>query len=113
MSDNFREMDNDGSYKSRRSTTGQNGRSGAGGKAENSGSGGRKPQGQVPRRESGQRNSHSSAVGRYTEGSSSGSSQDVRRTGFQVNISEDDYYDGEEAKREMSAARSASRQTRR
>ncbi len=113
MSDNFREMDNDGSYKSRRSTTGQNGRSGAGGKAENSGSGGRKPQGQDSRRESGQRNSHSSAVGRYTEGSSSGSSQDVRRTGFQVNISEDDYYDGEEAKREMSAARSASRQTRR
>ncbi len=105
MSDNYRGIDNDGTYRSRHNSTSQS----AGG-SRNGGSRGSQSSGSRSQSGTGQRSTHASAVGKYTESGSqpSSASQSVRRkSGFQVSISEDDYFDGEAAKKEMYAARNA------
>ncbi len=119
MSDNFRGIDNDGTYRSRHSSSGQR-------KGGSRSSSSRRPQSsqnrstQSPSGRSAaggsSRSNHTSAVGRYTEGSSQSgrpSPSANRRSGFQVNISEDDYFDGEAARKEMAAARNTVQPARR
>lgn len=114
MSDNYREIDNDGSYRSRRSTSQQ--RSGSAQRVPSSA-----PKTNPP---SDRRHTErSSAVGKYTDGTTSSrtsSSGSTRRSAgnragnsFTVNISEDDYFDGEIAKREIKAARNSTPPVRR
>lgn len=122
MSDNFREIENDGTYKSRH--TSQAGRTAGGSDSQSRSRAGSKsaqaarPAGGQSRKatsESPQRSAHSSAVGKYTGGSgqSDASPSDNRSEGFRVSISEDDYFDAETARKEMSAARRAAVQPQR
>ena len=127
MSDNYRGIDNDGTYKSRhssgqssrseRSASQRTGGSGAQSRSRSSSQGTRSTGGQNRKStpESKQRSSHPSAVGKYTGESSLSetSKPDTRSGGFRVSISEDDYFDAEAAKKEMSAARRAAVQPQR
>ena len=127
MSDNYRGIDNDGTYKSRhssgqssrseRSASQRTGGSGAQSRSRSSSQGTRSTGGQNRKStpESKQRSSHPSAVGKYTgESSLSETSKPYTRSGgFRVSISEDDYFDAEAAKKEMSAARRAAVQPQR
>ena len=102
MSDNFRGIDNDGAYRSRHTAAG-NGRNVSGKQTSpNGGASGNNPKRNV------QKNAHSSAVGKYTgAGQNDAGQSENRHGGFHVSISEDDYFDGEAARKEMSAARKA------
>ena len=110
MSDNYREINQDGSYNSRHNSSGQVGK---GRGSSNSGTpDAQKRQTSSNRTGDAQRRPRSSAVGKYTDGEGAESAVSSRRTGFQVKISEDDYYDAEAAQKEMSAARKAQRPAR-
>ena len=131
MSDNYRGIDNDGTYKSRHTSSGGSragrsssqgaGESGAQSRPRGSSQNARPTGGQNRKapsantQRSTQRSTRSSAVGKYTGGSapSDSSPSDNRSGGFHVSISEDDYFDAETAKKEMSAARRAAVQPQR
>ena len=121
MSDNFRGIDNDGAYKSRHTSPGTGGRSGrstsrssgeSASRADSRPSAGQSRNG-VPGGT--QRSGRSSAVGKYTGESSQAESRqpEMRSGSFHVSISEDDYFDAEAARKEMSAARRATVQPQR
>ncbi len=121
MSDNYRGIDSDGAYKSRHTSAGQGntaGRNGSRG-ARPSGNGksvgreGAKPAGSRSSSAEGQRNAHSSALGKYTGDGADAKQTVSRQNGFQVSISEDDYFDGDAARKEISAARRTAAQPRR
>lgn len=133
MSDNYRKLDNDGTYNSRRRSPAQN-QQGASPR-RNTSSANNVPQGQPRRTESSapktnppsrtSRGEHQSAVGRYTENNqpktrpqNSGARPSASRPAaqgqsFKVNISESDYFDTESTKEEISAARQSSVNTAR
>lgn len=105
MSDNYRGIDHDGAYKSRHSSPKGSG-------ARPSAQSSQRP---VSRADSAEerRGAHSSAVGKYTGSPRQTESSLNSSSGFHVNISEDDYFDGEVAKKEMHAARRAAAQPQR
>ncbi len=124
MSDNYRGIDNDGTYKSRhaggraeRSTSQSYGGNSGQSRPRSSSQSSRPTGGQSRKPMSGstQRSAHSSAVGKYTgESTQTETAQpEVRSGNFHVSISEDDYFDAEAAKKEMSAARRAALQPQR
>ena len=124
MSDNYRGIDNDGTYKSRhaggraeRSTSQSYGGNSGQSRPRSSSQSSRPTGGQSRKPMSGstQRSAHSSAVGKYTgESTQTETAQpEVRSGNFHVSISEDDYFDAEAAKKEMSAARRAAVQPQR
>ena len=110
MSDNYRGIDNDGAYKSRHTSSGGS-RSGSGTPRNTPPSGSRNGR---PYSESSQKSSRSSAVGKYTGDGKSDSMRANSRSGsFHVDISEDDYFDAEAARKEMNAAKRAEIQPQR
>ena len=118
MSDNYRGIDNDGAYRSRRSASSpQDRREEPSGARRRSGS---YTQSSAPKTNppsDRQRGEHRSAVGRYTGSGASAGTESRKTAGgdrkFRVNISEDDYYDGEIAKKEINAARNSTPPVRR
>ena len=118
MSDNYRGIDNDGAYRSRRSASSpQDRREEPSGSRRRSGGYTQSPAAKTNPPSDRQRGEHTSAVGRYT-GSGASSGQETRKTSggdrkFRVNISEDDYFDGEIAQKEINAARNSTPPVRR